>query len=145
MGLLSFLGAGKAAGDAIATPVSAVGNVLDKLFTSDEERGILENAKAKLAMAPHIAQAEINKVEASHRSIFVAGWRPAIGWVCALALATYYLPQHIMAAVLWVKMCWAASQMQPYPIDIKGLLELVLALLGLGGLRTFEKLTGRAK
>ena len=145
MGILSFLGMGKAAGDAIATPVSAVGNVLDKLFTSDEERGILENAKAKLAMAPHIAQSEINKVEASHRSMFVAGWRPAIGWVCALALATYYLPQHIMAAVLWVKMCWAASEMQPYPIDIKGLLELVLALLGLGGLRTFEKLTGRAK
>jgi hypothetical protein len=145
MGLLSFLGAGKAAGEAIATPVSAVGNVLDKLFTSDEERGLLDNAKAKLALAPHIAQSEINKVEASHRSIFVAGWRPAIGWVCALALATYYLPQHVMAAVLWVKMCWAASEMQPYPIDIKGLLELVLALLGLGGLRTFEKLSGRAK
>lgn len=146
MGILSFLGiGGEAAGTALASPVEAVGSVLDGLFTSDEERETLNNAKLKLLQEPHLAQAAINNLEAQHRSVFVAGWRPAIGWVCAASLATYFLPKHVMAAVLWTKACWAAQVLVAYPIGIDGLMELVLALLGLGGLRTLEKGIGKAK
>ena len=145
MGLMDFLGMGKAAGQAIAEPVTAVGNVLDSLFTSDEERMTRAEALAKLAQIPHIAQQEINKLEARHRSIFVAGWRPAIGWVCAISLGAFYIPQYALASVLWVKMSWAASKLVAYPVTADGLLELVMALLGMGGIRMMEKMAGKAK
>jgi hypothetical protein len=65
--------------------------------------------------------------------------------VCAAALASYFLPKHILASVLWVKASWAAQALVAYPIGIDGLMELVYALLGLGTLRTIDKLGGKAK
>ena len=133
MGFLSFLGVG---GETVAAPINAVGNVLDALFTSDEEELTLENVKLRLLQQPGLAQVELNKVEAAHRSIFVAGWRPAIGWVCALGLLNTFLLNP------WIQ--WIAGKAGPeLPQDI--MLELVLALLGLGALRTVEKMNGRAK
>ena len=77
----------KLAGSSIAEPIDAVGNVLDKLFTSDEEKLDKQILIERLRQQPVLAQVELNKVEAAHRTVFVAGWRPAIGWVCALGLA----------------------------------------------------------
>ena len=74
MGILS-----KIIGGAAAQPVQAVGNVLDKLFTSDEERLDKKIILERLMQQPSLAQIELNKVEAQHRSLFVAGWRPFIG------------------------------------------------------------------
>lgn len=156
MGVMKFLGMGKAAGDAIATPVVAVGNVLDALFTSDEERLDKKEAFAKLAQVPHIAQTEINKLEAQHRSTFVAGWRPSIGWVCGISLACYFIPQYAIGSIVWGKLCFkllndvgaaelVKSGLPAYPVDAKGLLELVIALLGMGGIRMLEKMAGKAK
>lgn len=138
--------------------IEAAGGVLNELFTSDEERLTRQESLERLRQQPHLLQAMINRVEAAHRSLWVAGWRPGIGWVCALALFTYYIPQHGVAAVLWTVQCWElfragsligpegqAVALPPYPITITGLLELVLALLGLGGLRTVEKFGGRTK
>lgn len=143
---------GEAGGQAIGTAVSAIGGVLDDLFTSDEElakvgldRQKLENIKAKLAQEPHIAQTRINQIEAQHRSIFVAGWRPAIGWTAAAGLFAFYVPQYALASYIWVMQSLEANNIVPYPATADGLLELVIALLGLGGLRTFEKVKGRAK
>ncbi|NUO80835.1 hypothetical protein HUU05_12215, partial [candidate division KSB1 bacterium] len=77
MSLLSNIMGGPAV-DAL----TAIGNVFDKLFTSDAERAQAKAVLAKIAQEPAILQAEINKIEAAHRSVFVAGWRPFIGWVC---------------------------------------------------------------
>lgn len=145
MSFMEFLGLGKAAGDAIAAPVTAVGNVLDNLFTSDDERLSRQEALAKLAQIPHIAQQEVNKVEAAHRSVFVAGWRPSIGWVCSISLGAYYIPQYALASILWVRVCWASQVLEPYPVNADGLTQLVLALLGMGGIRMLEKMAGKAK
>ena len=132
MGILSFLGGGKA----VAAPVTAIGNVLDALFTSDEERLDKQALLTKLARQPNLAQVELNKVEAMHRSIFVAGWRPAIGWVCAVGLLMTFIVNPFLQ--------WTTGEPGPaLPNDI--ILELVLALLGLGALRTVEKMNGRAK
>lgn len=121
---------------AAAKPVEAIGNVFDKLFTSDEER---EQAKAvfeKIKQQPHILQAEITKIEASHRSIWVAGWRPAIGWVCAVSLSFPFVVNPVMQ--------WLTGDTGPVlPTD--SLITLVLALVGLGGMRTFEKVKGISK
>ncbi len=123
-------------GEAIAAPVTAVGNVIDQLFTSDEERLDKEIIMQRLQQQPALAQVELNKVEAQHRSLFVAGWRPFIGWVCGVGLAFMFLVNPLLQ--------WASAKDGPeLPEDI--ILELVLALLGLGALRTVEKLKGRSK
>lgn len=134
------------AGNLGAAPIDALAGLFDRLFTSDDERAQAAIVLEKLRQHPNELQVELNKVEAQHRSLFVAGWRPAIGWVCAGALACYYLPQFALASVLWVRLAWGATALPPYPVtEIAGLTELVVALLGLAGLRTLEKATGRAR
>lgn len=133
MGFLSTIFGG---GEAAAKPITAVGNVLDKLFTSKDEKLTHEEVRIRLAQQPDLAQIELNKVEASHRSMFVAGWRPFIGWVCGLGLVNMFLINP------WIQ--WVTSAPGPnLPKDI--IMELVFALLGLGTLRTIEKIQGRAK
>jgi len=143
MGILSkIFGAGEAA----AKPIEAVGNVLDNLFTSKDEKLTHEEVRMRLAMQPGMAQVELNKIEAGHRSAFVAGWRPAIGWVCAASLFFFYVPQYVIATGIWIKLLAANDwALVPYPVDAKGVLELVIALLGMGTLRTFEKTIGKTK
>lgn len=131
---MSFLS--KLIGGNIADPVEAVGTAFDKLFTSDEERAFADAAMEKIRQKPHILQAEINKIEASHRSIFVAGWRPAIGWVCAAGLAFPFLVNPVLQ---W----WSGSPGPEMPTE--ALTSLIIALLGLGSLRTVEKFGGKAK
>ncbi|WBA86525.1 3TM-type holin [Endozoicomonas sp. GU-1] len=119
-----------------AEPVEAVGKVLDNLFTSDEERLDKQAVIQRLRQQPQLAQIEINKVEAGHRSVFVAGWRPFIGWVCGIGLAFIFVINPILQ---W----WSGKPGPVMPSDI--LMELVLALLGLGALRTVEKKLGISK
>ena len=126
----------KLIGGSIAEPVEAVGNVLDKLFTSDGERLDKAAVMERLRQQPAMAQVEINKLEAQHRSIFVAGWRPFIGWVCGIGLANAFLVTPLLDAFL-------PEYSFSLPTDVMA--ELVIALLGLGALRTFEKVTGKAK
>lgn len=121
--------------------VTALGNLFDKLFTSDEERAQAEIILTKIAQKPHLLQAEINKIEAAHRSIFVAGWRPFIGWICGLGIFWAFIGQPLFQ---WAVALQGLSVTAPV-IDTDHLFELVLAMLGLGALRTAEKLSGRAK
>jgi hypothetical protein len=127
--------------------VSAVGDTLDELFTSDEERNAAKIVMEKLRLQPGKLQAQINLVEAAHRSVFVAGWRPFIGWVCGASLATYFLPQFIISAVVWVMAIHALAwkTIPPYPADPSALFELVIAMLGMGVMRTAEKAMGKTK
>lgn len=83
-------------------------------------------------------QVEINKQEAASPHLFVAGWRPFIGWVCGVGLGYTYVVAPIWAWCL--TLYYPSSSMPVLPTD--NLFELVLAMLGLGGLRTFEKLKG---
>ena len=76
-------------GGAVTEPIDALGSAVDKIFTNDEERMQAQAVLDKIAQKPAILQAEINKIEAQHRSLFVAGWLPAIGWVCTIGLAFY--------------------------------------------------------
>lgn len=133
-----FTGGGKT----IAEPVEAIGNVFDKLFTSDEERAQAEAVMEKLRQRPAELQVELNKVEAQHRSAFVAGWRPAIGWVCAAGLAFTFV---VNPTIEWITLVSEIeiSKGPQVPTDI--IMELVLAMLGMSALRTFEKKTGTSK
>lgn len=144
MSLLGFLTS--AGGEAISKPINAVGEVLDGLFTSDEEKLDKELAKKRLEQVPLLGQIQMNLLNAQDKNWWNSGWRPYIGWICGTALGMYYLPQFFMATVLWTRMAWNASELPVYPItDISGLTELLIALLGLGVLRTFEKAKGITK
>jgi hypothetical protein len=121
---------------AIAEPVEALGNAFDKIFTSDEERAQGEAVLTKIRMQPSILNAELNKIEAQHKSIFIAGWRPTIGYICAAGLAFPFIVNPVLQ--------WVTGEPGPdLPLD--AILELAIAMLGLAGLRTVEKLQGRAK
>jgi Holin of 3TMs, for gene-transfer release len=86
-------------------------------------------------LAAMTAQTEINKAEASNPSVFVSGWRPAIGWVCALAMGYQYLARPLMVAFM---------PALAFPGLDDNLWQLMMGMLGLGGLRTFEKTQGVA-
>lgn len=123
-------------GGSVVSPIEAVGKVLDKLFTSDDERLGKKILMEKLAQKPSLAQIELNKVEASHRSIFVAGWRPFIGWTCGAGLGFVVIINPLIAYI--------SSKPAPQ-IPEKLIFDLIIALLGLGMYRTFEKIQGRTK
>ena len=88
-----------------------------------------------------LGQIEINKVEAASQNWFVAGWRPAVGWISVAGLAYNFL--------LYPLLVWAAASTHalftPPPLVSDNLMELVLGMLGLGGLRTVEKIKGVAR
>jgi len=132
-------------GGGVAQPIEAVGKIIDELYTSDEEKLEKDILKQRLLQQPTMAQVELNKIEAQHRSVFVAGWRPAIGWVCALALFFFFVPQFVLGSWLWAVTVLQTGQLVSYPVGADGLFELIMALLGLGALRTIEKTTGRTK
>jgi hypothetical protein len=133
MGILSSLFSG---GSGVAQPIEAIGNIIDSVFTSDEERAQGELLKQKLAMQPSMMQAEIMKVQANHRSTFVAGARPFLMWVCGLGF--------LFAFVINPVLQWIAPELGSPELPLDAMLELTLAMLGLAGLRTVEKLNGKA-
>lgn len=124
-------------GGGIKEPVEAVGSVLDSLFTSKEEKLNLEIVKERLAQKPAMIQAEISKVQAGHRSMFVAGARPFLMWVCGVGFAYAFLIAPTLEFFL------PNTEKIEIPTDI--MLELTLAMLGLSSLRTVEKLANKSK
>jgi len=138
MGLLStvFSSAG-------ASAVEGLVGVVDKFVQTPDEKATLEILKARMLLEPSLAQIELNKIEASHRSIFVAGWRPFIGWVCGFSLAWHFIGYDML---LWVQ---ASLFPQAAPAPVLGgteqLISVVFSLLGLGAFRTLEKINGKAK
>ena len=121
--------------------VDGLAKGLDELFTSDEEREAAKLKLATLMQQPHMLQAVANIEGAKHRSVFVAGWRPAIGWVAALGLGYQFLVLPFAGLInAYLKLPAELPQLQA-----EQLMTLVLSLLGLGGMRTFEKYKGAAK
>lgn len=82
-------------------------------------------------------QSEINKMEAQHRTVFVAGWRPAIGWVCAFALAYNFVIRDLL---VW----YMGAETAPPALQMEHLMTVLIGMLGLGGMRTFEKLKDKS-
>jgi len=87
-------------------------------------------------------QLEINKQEAAHPSIFVAGWRPFIGWVCGVALVWNFIIQPLLLWVAWMMPELGIDMSTAPKLDSGELMTVLLGMLGLGGLRTYEKRLG---
>ena len=124
-------------GDTLKT----VGTVIDDLHFSGEEKEKLKLQMKEIDATLKEKQLDINKAEASHRSVFVSGWRPFLGWVSGLSIGYVYLFQPILDMILQmfgVQVDWVV-------LDLGQLMPLVLGMLGLGGLRSFEKAKGLTK
>jgi len=129
-------------------PISAaldLGNTLiSRLFPDPVQAA---NAKLELVklqesgeLASMTAQTDINKVEAASSSLFVSGWRPFIGWVCGSAFALHYLVIPVANFVLVA----TGHKEVILSFDMQTLLTLLMGLLGLGGMRSYEKVKGVA-
>lgn len=127
---------------AATQPIDAIGNVLDELFTSDDEKLDKSIIMQRLALEPGKLQVELNKIEAQHRSVFVSGWRPFIGWVCGVALLYNFIVRDIIA---WVIRSSGSAIEMPPELAMTHLITILMGMLGLGGLRTVEKLQGKTK
>jgi len=86
-------------------------------------------------------QTKINELEAQHPSLFVSGWRPFVGWSCGIAFAYHFIMQPILVFAL----IQAGLPSEVPVLDISALTTVLMGMLGLGGLRTYEKLKGVAR
>ena len=120
----------------VAEPIAALGKAIDDNVTNDEERAQAYNDLQELLQKPHMMQALVSMKQAGHRNFWVAGARPAILWVCAAALSVEFLVNPILE--------WITNKPSP-TLDTGTIITLIFSLLGLGGLRTFEKVKGVAK
>jgi len=131
----------------IGTVIDSVGKIASDLITTDKERLELELRAKELDQAIDLAQIEVNKAEAAHSSIFVAGWRPAIGWIGAAAMAYQFLLYPLMLwGWTWMQGAgWIPAGLQPPPVlDADQLWVILSGILGIAGMRSFEKTKGVA-
>ena len=128
-------------------PVSAVldigGKLIDRLWPDPTQRAAAQLELLKLQqsgqLAEMIAQTDINKVEAANPSLFVSGWRPAVGWVCVGGLIYTFIAQPLLA---WYSTSYHIAL--PPILELGTLITLLGGMLGLSGLRTVEKVNSVA-
>ena len=118
-----------------------ISGVIDDLHTSEEEKLdkkiLMQRIQQKLAEK----QLDVNAKEAGHRSVFVSGWRPAIGWMGALALGFEFI---LSPGIEWYSK-FAGLNLTAPEIQTGPLLAIVTSMLGVAGLRSFEKSKGLTK
>ncbi len=130
-----------------------IGKVLDRILPDKEaaeaaklrvleltQQGELAELDADVKLA--VGQMQVNAQEAQHSSIFVAGWRPFVGWVCGLALAYHFIAQPFANWIAFL----AGTDLKGMPeMDMGELMTVLLGMLGLGGMRSYEKRNGVAQ
>jgi len=121
--------------------LESVGKIAGDLITTDKERAELAFRAQELDQKLDLAQIEVNKVEAASASVWVAGWRPGIGWVCVSACAWNWVGLPLSSFLLAA----AGHPVNFTPADLSEMWPLLLGMLGIGGMRTFEKVKGVTK
>tara|TARA_Y100001938_G_scaffold124884_1_gene175293 strand:- start:88 stop:483 length:396 start_codon:yes stop_codon:yes gene_type:complete len=121
--------------------LGAAAPILDKFIEDKDAKNKIKAELEQSIIGLQAAQAAANIEQSKHSSIFVAGARPAIMWVCCLGLLTNFF---IMPLAEWATSIWAPDTPLP-SLNSEELMSLTLALLGLGGMRSFEKSKGVAR
>ena len=119
--------------------IGGVGKIADDLITTDKERLTLALEEKKIEAGLIQSQIEVNKAEAQHASVFVAGWRPFIGWVGGFGMAYQFL---LYPLLTWVWPIVLPSAPIPPVLDGDVLFAMVSGLLGIAGMRSFDKMKG---
>ena len=134
MGLFSKIFGG---GDTVKGVMEGAGTLI-KDVRSAITGEISPEAKAELMLHADELQSAVNLQEAKHPSIFVAGWRPFVGWTCGVGLAYNYIIAPLATAFAGL----AGKEWELLPLDTGELITLLITMLGVAGLRTFEKSQG---
>jgi len=121
--------------------IGPVSDIVGKLVPDKDLKAKLNHELKTELHKANMAQIEINKIEAGHRSLFVAGWRPFVGWTCGIAMLYHFLLQPIIIFGLSA----AGLSFDLPTFDMGSLMTVLMGMLGLGGLRTFEKTKGVSK
>ncbi len=115
--------------------LNMIGNIIDKVAGHVDKFTLDKEEKAQLIMEINKAQIEVNKIEAGSTSFFKSVWRPSVGWICSFALGYHFVLQPMLAFGLT-----AAGYTLVLPeFDMSTLMTVLMGLLGLGGMRSFEK------
>ncbi len=130
--------------DPVTAALSLGGKVIDRLWPDPEKKAAAQLELIKMQQSGELElitrQLDINKAEATNPSVLVSGWRPGAGWVCVAGLAIQFIVNPLAT--------WGASlvgkPIQFPTLDLPTLLTILGGLLGLGGLRTVEKVNGAA-
>ena len=123
--------------DAIAAGLK----VLDKFIPDPEAKAKAETELRNSLQQWDQQQTEVNKTESVHRSVFVAGWRPFIGWTCGSSFALHFVILPVLNFILAV----FGRDVVLLSFDMASLMTVLMGMLGLGGMRTFEKMKGVSK
>ena len=122
----------------VASLVGPVTGLLDKFIEDKDQKNALPYEIATMserhAQELMKGQLDVNKTEAAHKSLFVAGWRPSIGWVCSLGLLYNTIIANILG--IWVDLP---------EIDTTLLVPVMMGMLGLGAMRSYEKVNSVAR
>lgn len=129
--------------EALIAPIT---NLVSKFVPDKDQAAKLAHEIATMAQKhAHeiaMAQIEVNKAEAASSSVFKGGWRPFIGWTCGVAFSYHFILQPLLIFIL-VSLGHPVPQLPAF--DMASLMTVLMGMLGLGGLRTFEKYKGVSK
>ena len=130
----------------ITSLIGPVSGILDKVIEAKDQKAKLAHELATMAdthaQQALLAQLEINKAEAASGSVFKGGWRPFVGWVCGIALQYHF----ILSPLILFGITLTGIEIPPIPaFDMGSLMTVLMGMLGLGGLRTYEKQKGLTK
>ena len=125
----------------ISAVLPSVMDVAGRFLPEDKEKRAAAEREIEAQLTTHLAkidlaQLDINKTEAAHRSIFVSGWRPFIGWSCGLAMCLNFLIFPLASFVL----AQTGHLVELPNLDMTQMMPVLMGMLGLGGLRTVEKI-----
>ena len=125
--------------------IGPVTSLLDKFVEDKDQKAKLAHEVATMAQrhAQELAKAqlEVNKAEAQHRSLFVSGWRPAVGWCCVFGMMGNFM---VIPFANFVLALLKIDVVVPL-IDTATMMPVLMGMLGLGAMRTYEKRTGVSK
>jgi hypothetical protein len=124
--------------DPVTAAIDLAGDIIGRVWPDKTEQ---EKAELALVVATVQGQLAVNQQEAQHPSVFVSGWRPAIGWVCGGACAWNWIGLPISQAAL----VFFGYEVALDQADLTEMMPILIGMLGLGGLRTYEKVTGVAR
>jgi len=131
--------AGMLTGELLGTVAGLFKDYQDNKLTKEQLRFELETFEETNAQDLKLAQIDLNKQEASHGSMFVAGWRPFLGWVCGLGFAMNFL----VAPVGTFICAFSGYPDIVFPqADVATMMPILVGMLGLGGYRSYEKTSG---
>ncbi|WP_299073791.1 3TM-type holin [uncultured Paraglaciecola sp.] len=129
-------------GSGVAEVVKGLFGLIDDAHTSDEEKAEQRLRVMEMAASGDLAQMKINENEAASENMFVSGWRPAVGWICVTALAWQFIALPI---VLTFAGLFGFDTSLIKDAELDALMPILMGMLGMGALRTYEKVTGVAR